>query len=76
MGRTHEPTLEEGHEGHNVPIGWCRRILTTKHEPLHRHGPHVEEPTPDKALHVQVGDVRAVPQNPWEARVEERELCR
>ena len=59
--RNHESTLVEGCEGHDVAIGWRRRILTTRHEPLYHVGPPMEKTTLDEALHARVGDVGAIP---------------
>jgi hypothetical protein len=58
MGRTREPVLEEGHEGHNVPVRWRWCILTIRHKPLQHHSPRAETML-DGGLHAQEGDVRA-----------------
>ena len=61
MGRNRESALMEGREGHDVAIGRRRRLLTTRHEPLHRLDSPTKKITLDEALHVRVGDVRAIP---------------
>jgi hypothetical protein len=43
------------------------------HEPLHCRGPRVKKTALDEALHAHVGNVTTTP---WEAGMEERELCR
>ena len=62
VGRNHESTLVEGREGDDIAIERRRRILTIGHKPLHRIGPPTEKTTLDKALHVRMGNIRAVPQ--------------
>ena len=61
MGRNRESALVEGCEGHDIAIGWCRRLLTTGHEPLPHVGPPTEKTVLHLALYASVGDVRAIP---------------
>ena len=61
MGRNHESTLVEGHEGHDVAIRRHQHLLTTRHESLHHVGHPAEKAALDKALHACMGDVGAIP---------------
>ena len=61
VGRNRESALMEGREGHDVAIGRRRRLLTTRHEPLHRLGSPTKKTALDEALHARVGDVGAIP---------------
>ena len=62
VGRNHESALVKGHKGDDVAVGRRRRILTAEHEPLRRIGPPMEKTTLDEALHVLMGNIRAIPQ--------------
>ena len=59
--RNHESALMEGRKGDDVAVGRRQWILTTRHKPLHRIGPPTEKTTLDEALHVRMGNIRAVP---------------
>jgi hypothetical protein len=53
--------LEEGHEQHDRAVKRRRHLLMARHEPLHRHCPHVRKTALDKALHAHVGNIGTVP---------------
>ena len=58
VGRNHESTLMEEHEGDDVAIGRRWRLLAARHKPLRRIGPPVEKTMLDKALHAHIEKVR------------------
>jgi hypothetical protein len=60
MGRNHESALVEGREGHDVAIEQRQHFLATGHEPLRRLGSHTEKTTLDEALHMRMGDIKAI----------------
>ena len=61
VGRNRESALVEGHEGDDIAVGRPWRILTAGHKPLRRIGPPAKKTTLDKALHVRMGNIGAVP---------------
>ena len=56
------PRSWKPHEGHDVAIGRCWRMLTFRHETLRHVGPPMEKTTLDEALHACMGVIGAVPQ--------------
>ena len=62
VGRNRKSMLVEGREGDDISIGRHRCILMAGHKPLRHIGPPIEKTTLDEALHVRMGNIRAVPQ--------------
>ena len=60
-----ESPLMEVSEGHDVAVGWRRRVLITGQPPILGGGPRTKKTTAYKALQALEGDVRVAPQTHW-----------
>ena len=65
MGGGGESPLVEVTEGHDIAVGWRRRILIAGQLPLLGGGPRTEKTMVDESLQVLEGDIRAAPQIHW-----------
>ena len=61
MERNRKSVLVEGREGHDVAIRQRRRLLAARHKPLRCVGPPTKNTTLNEALHMRIGNIRAMP---------------